>query len=269
MKIFYAIIAVLAAVHPSLAAEEIPLPRSRPPSIGLTYIPMVDDAMSSAAELEEAMGCRIRLTQSRVKAVSVPPLQAPGGCGAPDVVRLEGLTLRDQTTVAFTTPPLLRCGMAEEVAKWVRDDLAPLARSLGSPIKSIESYGSFECRGRNRVAGTRMSEHGRANAVDIRSVKLANGNVYELTDRAVARDFREDVRKSTCAHFTTVLGPGSDGYHEEHIHIDLAERRGGHRLCQWDVRDPVPEVPLPRPRPDFEAVEAKAKIGDEKTHDVK
>ena len=67
-----------------------------------------------------------------------------------------------------------------------------------------------------------------------------------------------------------MLGPGSDGHHEEHIHVDLAERRGGYKMCQWDVRDgaaiaekkelpveaaasaadvlPDP-VPLPRPRP--------------------
>jgi hypothetical protein len=71
-----------------------------------------------------------------------------------------------------------------------------------------------------------------------------------------------------CARFTTVLGPGSDGYHEDHVHVDLAERRGGYRICEWDVRDPAPAaaelagagqnaaaavfaktVPLPRARP--------------------
>ncbi len=57
------------------------------------------------------------------------------------------------------------------------------------------------------------------------------------------------LRKEACAKFTTVLGPGSDGYHEEHIHLDLAERRNGYRICQWDVLDPVPDVPLPRARP--------------------
>jgi hypothetical protein len=36
--------------------------------------------------------------------------------------------------------------------------------------------------------------------------------------------------------------------------MDLAERAGGHRMCQWDVRDPEEEaaahaVPLPTPRP--------------------
>jgi hypothetical protein len=49
----------------------------------------------------------------------------------------------------------------------------------------------------------------------------------------------------------TVLGPGSDGYHEHHIHVDLAERRGNYRMCQWDVREPpvLVQVPLPVPRP--------------------
>ena len=45
---------------------------------------------------------------------------------------------------------------------------------------------------------------------------------------------------------------GSDGYHENHVHVDLAERVGGHRMCQWDVREPGDEaaqVPLPQPRP--------------------
>jgi hypothetical protein len=61
-----------------------------------------------------------------------------------------------------------------------------------------------------------------------------------------------------CGRFTTVLGPGSDGYHETHIHVDLAERRGGYRMCQWDVRDPAPvaavetAIPLPPPRPKIE-----------------
>jgi hypothetical protein len=66
-------------------------------------------------------------------------------------------------------------------------------------------------------------------------LKLADGKVLELTDPGVPKGFREGLRQSLCARFTTVLGPGSDGAHEDHIHIDLAERRGGSRICQWDV----------------------------------
>jgi hypothetical protein len=69
------------------------------------------------------------------------------------------------------------------------------------------------------------------------------------------KDLREDLRASACQRFTTVLGPGSDGHHEGHIHLDVAERRHGYRICQWDVREPPPPaevaevVPLPTPRP--------------------
>jgi hypothetical protein len=90
-----------------------------------------------------------------------------------------------------------------------------------------------------------LSEHGRANALDVRGLKLANGQSLSLTDRGVARDVREKVLGSVCGRFTTVLGPGSDGYHEDHIHLDLAERRNGYRICHWEVYDP-----LPAPRPD-------------------
>ena len=78
--------------------------------------------------------------------------------------------------------------------------------------------------------------------------------VLELTDPQVSKELRLNLRKTTCARFATVLGPGSDGYHESHVHVDLAQRTGGHRMCQWEVRDPEEEaaanaVPLPMPRP--------------------
>ena len=46
-----------------------------------------------------------------------------------------------------------------------------------------------------------------------------------------------------------MLGPASDGFHENHVHVDLAERRSGYRICQWVVRDASDLVPLPRERP--------------------
>ena len=57
---------------------------------------------------------------------------------------------------------------------------------------------------------------------------------------------------SACARFSTVLGPGSDWYHEDHIHLDLMERRGNYRICQWNVWDPLPQVAplLPAERPE-------------------
>jgi hypothetical protein len=141
--------------------------------------------------------------------------------------------------------------MAAAIGDWVREEIGPAAATLGSPLRSIENYDSYDCRGMNRVIGAKLSEHGKANALDIRSLRLADGRVVRLTDIAVARTFRERIRASACARFMTVLGPGSDGYHEEHVHVDLAERHGDYRICHWDIREPVEtaDVPLPRPRP--------------------
>jgi hypothetical protein len=125
------------------------------------------------------------------------------------------------------------------------------------------------------VRAAALSEHGRADAIDVRGLRLADGREINLTDVGATKDLRQKIRASACARFSTVLGPGSDGYHEEHIHLDLAERRNGYKLCEWEVREPPPpaqaesapptdeaseqadqaaaiaasEVPLPRPRP--------------------
>jgi hypothetical protein len=117
--------------------------------------------------------------------------------------------------------------------------MAPVAARLGSALRGIENFDSYDCRGRNRVFGAKMSEHGRGNALDIRAVKLDSGVIAHLTDPHVAKEVRNDLRKSACDRFMTVLGPGSDGYHENHIHVDLAERRSDFRMCQWEVRQPL------------------------------
>ena len=93
-----------------------------------------------------------------------------------------------------------------------------------------------------RARAPQLSEHGRADALDVRDFKLADGRALGLTDVNVDKDWRESIKASACARFSTVLGPGSDGYHEEHIHLDLAERRNNYKICQWDVREPPPPV---------------------------
>lgn len=112
-----------------------------------------------------------------------------------------------------------------------------------------------------------LSEHGRANALDVRAFKLANGQSIGLTDRTVPRELRERVLHSVCARFSTVLGPGSDWYHEDHIHLDLMQRRNDYRICQWNVWDPLPQVAplLPAERPEEAPPrEVAAKSGEDK-----
>ena len=199
----------------------------------------------------EPSACRLRLTEDVAIVRSLPPITGPGECSAPDVVSLEAVVLKDGKRVTIMPHVTLRCEMAEGVIHWMRDDIAPAIGELGGAAQELITADSFDCRGRNRVAGGKLSEHGRANALDVRGFTLVNGKAIDLTDMGVARDFRERVRLSTCSRFTTVLGPGSDGYHEDHVHLDLAARRGGYRMCQWDVRTApeVANVPLPPEKP--------------------
>jgi hypothetical protein len=244
----------------------VPLPKPRPPEApAIAPEPPATATQTPApaepgkpAEPAATLGppppsaCRSALTDAIAIAPSIPDIHGPGGCGGEDLVRLEAVVLPDRRQVALKPPAILRCTMASAIADWVRTDMEPLAASLGSAISVLDNFDSFECRGRNRVVGAALSEHGRANALDVRALKLANGQSIGLTDRTVPRDVRENVLHSVCARFMTVLGPGSDGYHEDHIHLDLMERHNNYKICQWNVWDPLPQVAplLPAPRPD-------------------
>ncbi|MBB4427655.1 hypothetical protein GGD66_006238 [Bradyrhizobium sp. CIR48] len=257
--------------RPAVHSARIPLPRPRPEEAPkasdkasdeappdadgkpLADKPGADKPAEAAAPAQKPVSaCRLALTEEIAIAPSIPDIRGPGACGGEDLVRLEAVVLPDKRKVTVKPAAILRCTMASAIADWLRKDMAPLATSLGSTIGELDNFDSFECRGRNRVVGALLSEHGKANALDVRAIKLTNGQSIGLTDRTMSRDVRERVLHSVCARFSTVLGPGSDWYHEDHIHLDLAQRRNDYRICQWNVWDPLPQVAplLPAERPE-------------------
>jgi hypothetical protein len=258
-----AALAILFMPPMALAGSRTPLPQPRPAA---ALAPdgkgkQVGEGSPATPEIAPASStCRLALTDSVAIAPSIPAITGPGACGGDDLVRLEAVVLPDGGRIAVKPAATLRCKMASAVADWIRSDMAALAEGLGSRVSELDNLDSFECRGRNRVTGAKLSEHGRANALDVGVLKLANGRTIDLTDRAVERDLREKVLGSVCARFTTVLGPGSDGYHENHIHLDLIQRGNGYRICHWEIYDPMPAVAplLPTERP-AEALRETAK----------
>jgi hypothetical protein len=228
------------------------------PRLHLAQQAAADETAAPAAK-PSASACQQRLTPDRAVFTSLGSISGPGRCGGPDVVSLERIITKGQVAIEITPPATLRCETAEAIVNWVRDDLAARVAKLGASLAAIENFDSFECRGRNRQAGAPLSEHGRANALDIRSLRLKNGQVVRPTDTTVPEDFRVAMRASACARFMTVLGPGSDGFHEDHIHVDLAERSNAYRLCHWEIHEggavtayalqSTSKIPLPRSRP--------------------
>jgi hypothetical protein len=251
-------------VHPA----KIPLPRPRPaeaPAPGddspsATPQPAESDkpaeqaspAAPPAPAAPQPSACRLALTDEIAVAPSIPDIKGPGGCGGTDLVRLEAIVLPNKHRVPLTPPATLRCSMATAIADWVRTDIAPLTQKLGSQITTLDNFDSYECRGFNRIPGAHLSEHGRANAFDVRAFKLADGRSIALTDPHVSHETRETVLHSVCSRFVTVLGPGSDGYHEEHIHLDLMEHQNKFKLCHWEIYDPLPQIAplMPAERPE-------------------
>ncbi len=266
MRLGIAILVLLGVCGGAIADEVIPnpvpLPRPRPPmrpvwAEPLSFREAAGPDFNSDAVTSEPSACRQRLEKLAVIS-AMPRLIGPGSCGGGDMVELSAVLMPGNTQVAVKPAPVLRCAMAEQVATWVRDEAAPRVAKTGAVLRQLDTYDDYNCRGRNRIIGAQMSEHGKGNAVDVRSFTFADGKVMQLTDMHASKDLRVNLRDSVCSRFSTVLGPGSDGYHEEHIHLDLADRRNGFRICQWDVREPPPP-PLPKAEEEAAAAEMAGK----------
>lgn len=162
-------------------------------------------------------------------------------CGDEAPVRLAAVRLRDGSSVELLPAVLAKCGMALEFARWVRDDVAEAARLSGGALRRIAIAASYSCRPRNNIKGQKLSEHGLANAVDISAITLADGRTFTIFSPLAPAILLANIRASACTRFTTVLGPGADAAHANHIHLDLAQRRGDYRICQWNL----PDWPLP------------------------
>jgi hypothetical protein len=238
-------IVFLLVLSTAAFAGDVPLPRARPvaeePKVAVIHelSPLPSD-------------CQIRLAD-KADIERKPTIVGPGICGGHDMVRITAVRIGADSKVAIHPPAELRCPMAHAVADFVREAIVPSFAPVR--VTAVENFDAYSCRGRNRIIGAKISEHGKGNAIDIRAFRLAGGASVEPTDLKASRDLRERLKQEACARFKTVLGPGSDGFHEGHVHLDLAERRRGMSMCQWDVRDPPPpptlvaQVPLPTPRP--------------------
>jgi hypothetical protein len=185
--------------------------------------------------------CITRLTV--IGAKSQPPVAIPTtpypACKIVEPIVL--ISVKDPSqpgnSIAFPDGPMLSCAMAEKLAKFSVSAAAPLAKSLaGSAITSISTGPGYECRPRNRQAGAKISSHGQGNAVDILTIKFESGRSIsvEKPDGGETIKFLTALRFSACAAFNTVLGPGSDAAHANHIHIDLEPRgkTGKSKFCQ-------------------------------------
>ena len=141
--------------------------------------------------------------------------------------------------IALDSPAPMRCEAALQMARWMRDVVVPAASHLprAPRPKRLELGTTYQCRGVvGGASAERLSEHALGNAIDIAAFGLDDGTRLAVSppedrgDMAVA--FQKAVQASACLYFATVLGPGSNEAHDDHLHLDVKARRGGFRLCQ-------------------------------------
>jgi Extensin-like protein C-terminus len=140
------------------------------------------------------------------------------------------------TPVSVSPPATLACPIVSELERWISGAVQPAAmRWFGSPVAEIRQISAYSCRGMNGNPRASISEHAFGNALDIASFTLADGRKITVKNgwRGLPEEqgFLRDVQAAACDQFSTVLAPGSNVYHYDHIHVDLMRRRDGHRAC--------------------------------------
>ena len=165
--------------------------------------------------------CHADLAREGVEFRILEDRRFDGGCSALGAVQLV------EIGTPVTNLGAMTCPLARQFARWVREAVQPAASQwLGAPVRRIETFGTYACRGRNGQAGARLSEHGLANAVDVSAFVLADGRRITVeqgwngTDER-ARRFLRTIHAAGCRRFSIGLGPDSDAYHYNHLHFDM------------------------------------------------
>jgi hypothetical protein len=157
--------------------------------------------------------------------------------------RNDTLPLSRNLTTASIGPAALKpaatlaCPIVSALEDWMNGSVQPAAlRWFGQPVVEIKQISAYSCRGMNGQPGAHISEHAFGNALDVAGFILADGRkvIVEKAWNASPEEqgFLHDVQGGACERFTTVLAPGSNKYHYNHIHVDLMRRKTGRIICQ-------------------------------------
>jgi hypothetical protein len=139
--------------------------------------------------------------------------------------------------VAVHPTATLACPIVSALDTWIATGVQPAAlKWFGVQVAEIRQISAYSCRGMNGQPGAKISEHAFGNALDIAAFTLADGRRIIVKDgwRGAPEEqgFLRDVQGAACQHFSTVLAPGSNAFHYDHIHVDLMRRSSGRVICQ-------------------------------------
>jgi hypothetical protein len=165
---------------------------------------------------------------------SQPPATAPA---LPRLGPAQGNSVSAFGQVSMKPAATLACPIVSALDRWLADSVQPAAmRWFGVRVVEIKQISAYSCRGMNGNPHAHISEHAFGNALDIAAFTLADGRRVTVKGgwRGVPEEqgFLRDVQATACQQFNTVLAPGSNSHHEDHIHVDLMRRSSGRIICQ-------------------------------------
>jgi hypothetical protein len=162
-------------------------------------------------------------------------IDGPGACGMDYPFKVAAFS---SGSVGLAKQVTLACPIIPRIDTWLDEVVKPAASLyFGVPVVDLRA-GSYSCRSQNSQPGARLSEHSFGNAMDVMAFVLADGREISVVKGwrggETEQEFLREVFVGACRYFTTVLGPGADAFHYDHIHIDLARHdpRWQRRICK-------------------------------------
>jgi len=240
---------------PASIAGELRWPVSQPPPsyrLG-SYPPTDPKAAVREARSGAVPGAPISLSAPGVRIedeINLPvegaPSVGPPSMSAPARARLDwSPRLAPRLTgavgaVAMRPPATLACPIISALDRWLADSVQPSAqRWLHGRVVEIKQISAYSCRAMNGNPHAHISEHAFGNALDIAAFTLADGRRVTVKDGwhglPEEQGFLRDIQGAACQRFSTVLAPGSNAYHYDHIHVDLMRRASRRVICEPDA----------------------------------
>lgn len=234
--------AAILFASPVLSAE-LPIPTKRPVIIESTEDidpleaspPAIRDEPKASSVDSQTKQCLKALENLGAQFEILPTIADDGDCGIQTPVSVSVFA----DNVALIPRSELSCETALAVSKWIKASVIPAAQAAfpKDKLSGIAHGSTYVCRTRNRVEGAKLSEHAKGSAIDIMGFQFESGKSIAIEPRQrtgnLDESFQKAVRFGACLYFTTVLGPFSDENHKDHLHLDIAERNGGYRLCDF------------------------------------
>lgn len=179
---------VPSSESPSAVPADVPLPDRNPKRLEPPVPPHPREMEApewSAQEVQSGTDqCDMMLADIGVVYSALEPIRE-GICGTPAPIKLKSIG-KDQK-VSIEPPARVTCGLAASLSAWIDTVMQPMAKKhLNSEIVAIRNVASYVCRNRYNAPGKRISEHARANALDMAAFKTADGRWISVLDHWAA-----------------------------------------------------------------------------------